>query len=109
LKHHGQTGLHWAALGGHAEIVRLLLARGASVEVRDERYQGTPLDWALYGWRERRADARFYDVVAQLVGAGARLDASWFSGGREREEAWAAMRADARMMAALGPAAPGAA
>jgi hypothetical protein len=25
LKHHGQTGLHWAAYGGHAETVKALL------------------------------------------------------------------------------------
>src|SRR5262249_18594451 len=51
LKHDGQTGLHWAAYGGHADIVRLLLEHGAPVGARDQNYDGTPLDWALYAWR----------------------------------------------------------
>jgi ankyrin repeat protein len=46
---HGATGLHWAAYGGHALIARLLLDRGAPIDVRDDRYDGTPLDWALHG------------------------------------------------------------
>jgi len=46
---HGETGLHWAAYAGHARIVQLLLDRGAPIDVKDDRYEGTPLDWALYG------------------------------------------------------------
>ncbi|HXY35947.1 MAG TPA: ankyrin repeat domain-containing protein, partial [Planctomycetaceae bacterium] len=46
----GATGLHWAAFAGHADIVRLLLKRGAPVDVKDRRHNGTPLEWALYGW-----------------------------------------------------------
>jgi ankyrin repeat protein len=45
-----ETGLHWAAYIGHAAIVRLLLDRGAPVAVKDARFDGTPLDWALHGW-----------------------------------------------------------
>lgn len=54
-KHHGQTGLHWAAWGGHDDTVRVLLAAGARVDLRDERFDLTPLDWALQAWRERGA------------------------------------------------------
>jgi hypothetical protein len=54
-RHHGETGLHWAAFGGHLDIVRLLLQRKAPVDIKDERFGGTPLGWALYGWQE---DAR---------------------------------------------------
>jgi ankyrin repeat protein len=46
---HGETGLHWAAYSGHARIVQLLLDRGAPIDVKDDRYDGTPLDWALHG------------------------------------------------------------
>ena len=42
LKHHGQTGLHWAALGGHFNTVQVLLLRDASVEVKDESF-GVPI------------------------------------------------------------------
>jgi hypothetical protein len=31
--------------------VRLLVARGARLDVRDTVYQGTPLDWAEFGKR----------------------------------------------------------
>jgi len=48
---HGETGLHWAAYAGHAGIVQLLLDRGAPIDVKDDRYEGTPLDWALHGGR----------------------------------------------------------
>jgi hypothetical protein len=46
---HGETGLHWAAHAGHARTVQLLLDRGAPIDVKDDRYDGTPLDWALHG------------------------------------------------------------
>lgn len=47
--HRGQTPLHWAAYAGHADVVRLLLAHHAPLDVRDERWNGTPLGWALHG------------------------------------------------------------
>jgi ankyrin repeat protein len=46
---HGETGLHWAAYAGHGRTVQLLLDRGAPIDVRDARYEGTPLDWAQHG------------------------------------------------------------
>ena len=103
--HHGQTGLHWAAFGGHADTVALLLDRGAPVGVRDESFDGTPLQWALYAWGNSspvppRAD---YDrVVALLASAGATLDPQWFgSDDDERQAALRKLRADPRMQAAL--------
>lgn len=76
-RHHGQTGLHWAAYGGHADTVALLLERGAPLDVKDDTFDGTPLEWALYAWRQSPppGDAEGYDeVVRRLVRAGARLD-----------------------------------
>ena len=32
----GRTGLHWAIPGGHLEVIRLLLERGADPSIRDE-------------------------------------------------------------------------
>jgi hypothetical protein len=71
-KHHGQTGLHWAAHGGCVETVKLLLRRGAAVDVKDERFGGTPLGWALHGLAEETTELRepHYEVVALLVDAG---------------------------------------
>lgn len=45
----GTTGLHWAALEGHAGIAQLLLDRGAPTGIEDAIHHGTPLDWAKYG------------------------------------------------------------
>ena len=38
-----------AALGGHLELVTLLVERGARLDIRDTIYGGTPLGWAEYG------------------------------------------------------------
>jgi ankyrin repeat protein len=54
--HHAHsTPLHQAVWGGHDEVVRLLVERGARLDVKDAIYQGTPLDWAEYGGRKQIA------------------------------------------------------
>ena len=45
---HGTTALHEAACAGNADIVRILLAAGASTEVRDKHHDSTPLGWARH-------------------------------------------------------------
>ncbi len=44
---HGNTGLHWAALGGHLETVKLLMEHGASPALANERNY-VPLDLANF-------------------------------------------------------------
>jgi ankyrin repeat protein len=46
--HAHSTPLHQAVAGGHADVVRLLIGRGARRDLRDTIYDGTPLDWAIY-------------------------------------------------------------
>lgn len=100
----GETGLHWAAYEGHTEIVRLLLDRGAPVDVKDSRHDGTPLGWAMYAWggspgrRERRG---YYEVVALLARAGAKLDRQWYEDDVDRQRAARRVQSDPRMLAAL--------
>ena len=40
------TPLHQAVAGAHTEVVRLLLAGGARLDIRDIHHGGTPADWA---------------------------------------------------------------
>ena len=105
LRHDGEIGLHWAAYGGHEETVKLLLQRGAPIDAKDESYGGTPLGWALYAWgnsAEGEAErGRYYEVVALLVRAGAKLDPQWYEDDEDRRRAAKKMRSDTRMLAAL--------
>ena len=67
LPHDQQTGLHWAAYGGYADTVQLLIDRGAPLYVKDAQYDGNALDWALHQWH---GEERYYPVVARLARAG---------------------------------------
>ena len=46
--HAHSTPLHQAVCAGHGETVRLLVERGARLDLRDTVFQGTPLGWALH-------------------------------------------------------------
>ena len=59
---HGYTALHAAAFHGNASAARALLAHGADVRAREDKYWGTPAGWAAYA---AHAD------VAELILAGA--------------------------------------
>jgi ankyrin repeat protein len=47
--HAHATPLHQAALGNHDAVVRLLVERGARLDIRDTIYHATPLGWAEHG------------------------------------------------------------
>lgn len=49
--HSHSTPLHQAALAGYRELVRLLVERGARLDLRDILWHGTPADWAKHGGR----------------------------------------------------------
>ncbi len=54
--HHSHaTPLHQAVWSNHAGVVKLLVERGARLDIKDTIYQGTPLDWAIYGERKEIA------------------------------------------------------
>jgi ankyrin repeat protein len=75
----GETGLHWASFGPHPDVARELLQRRASVDVRDNRFEGTPLDWALFAWAKSDGQSRErgYDLAKLLVEAGAKVHLPW--------------------------------
>jgi hypothetical protein len=64
--HAHSTPLHQAALAGHEEIVRLLVERGARLDLKDTIWQGTPEGWASHGGKTRVADY----LRAQMVQMG---------------------------------------
>ena len=60
--HSHSTPLHQAVWYNHADVVRLLVERGARLDMRDTVHDGTPLDWADYG--KRTAIAEYLRTVA---------------------------------------------
>ncbi|KAK3901431.1 ankyrin repeat-containing protein YAR1 [Staphylotrichum tortipilum] len=72
---YGNTGLHWAALGGHLPVVRLLVEAGASVALANDKNY-VPLDLASFGDK--------FDVVDYFLSqAGGLEDANAEEGGLE--------------------------
>ncbi len=67
------TALHIAAWLGNAEMVRELLRHGAPLDIRGDKYDMTPLGWALHGsehsWRKDKGD--YAATVEALLDAGA--------------------------------------
>jgi hypothetical protein len=49
------TPLHQAVLGGHEAMVRLLVERGARLDICDTIWHGTPLGWAIHGGGKARS------------------------------------------------------
>lgn len=90
----GSTGLHIAAFHACVDLVSLLIARGANVNLIDKTWKTPPLWWALAGWMEQEAEAEdSYRVVARLIGAGAPVDPQVLE--------WASVKQDPLMLAAL--------
>lgn len=76
----GETALHWAATIGDDVLVQRLLEKGAPVDVRDKKWNRTPLAWALHGWSQppppgNRGNHR--EAVKMLVSSGATVDPEW--------------------------------
>jgi len=53
--HSHTTPLHQAAGAGHEAVVRLLVERGARLDMKDILWQGTPAGWAEYGGKNEIA------------------------------------------------------
>ena len=54
--HSHSTPLHQAVAGGHLGVVRLLVERGARIDIRDSLFESTPLGWADYLNQEQIAE-----------------------------------------------------
>ncbi|MEZ5287332.1 MAG: ankyrin repeat domain-containing protein [Vicinamibacterales bacterium] len=54
--HQHSTPLHQAVAAGHIDVVRLLVERGARIDLEDTVYHATPLAWAEHGGHRAIAD-----------------------------------------------------
>lgn len=54
--HAHATPLHHAVWNGKEDVVRLLVERGARLDVKDTIYRATPLEWAEYGKKDAIAE-----------------------------------------------------
>jgi ankyrin repeat protein len=67
---YGTTALTYACDRGHLEVVKLLLERGARVDVRDSFYSATPFDWAMRPAMGQPGDAHV-EILKLLLAKGA--------------------------------------
>lgn len=65
----GESPLHQASWYGHSAIIRELVEAGADVSLRDMRYQGLPIGWAMYSSTTANHD-RHAEAVRTLIELG---------------------------------------
>jgi ankyrin repeat protein len=63
----GATALHWACWKGYADLVELLIDRGASLTIEDEQFHGTPPGWFGHGAQNCHDAGGDYAGVARLL------------------------------------------
>jgi ankyrin repeat protein len=82
-------GLHWAAWNAQIDAASLLLDRNAPVDARDDRWNATPLGWALHAWHDppQESTGRYHDVARLLVDAGATVERAWLDDDKVRGDA----------------------
>jgi ankyrin repeat protein len=68
----GQTGLHWAVIGGQLDTVKSLLRRKAPLEVKN-RYGGTVLGQALWSAAHGGDPELYIEIIETLIAAGAEV------------------------------------
>src|SRR5439155_224613 len=92
--HLGETALHWAALLGEYRLAGRLIG-GSDIDLKDEKYNSSPLGWAVHGRYNPPAgnQGKQCEVAALLVSAGATVEPEWL----ESEQ----VRADTAMLDVL--------
>ena len=69
--HSHSTPLHQAALAGHYDVVRLLVERGARLDLKDTIWQGTAAGWAFTPRAAMSKDGRRVRVALESKSPGA--------------------------------------
>jgi ankyrin repeat protein len=69
----GQTGLHWAAIAGRLETVKLLLTLNAPLESKNE-YGGTVLGQTLWSAAHGGDPDVYSEMIETLIAAGAKVN-----------------------------------
>ncbi|MGD0620765.1 MAG: ankyrin repeat domain-containing protein [Bryobacteraceae bacterium] len=69
----GQTGLHWAVVGGQLETIQMLLKRGAPLEARNV-YGATVLGQALWSAFNGEPGTDYIPIIETLVNASANIE-----------------------------------
>jgi hypothetical protein len=89
------TALHWASMLGLPTLVPVLLEAGAELDLKDVRYDASPLGWAVHGRATRLFGGRGDPLACAklLVAAGARIEPKWLAS--------EPVKADAALLAAL--------
>ena len=78
----GGTALHWACWKGYADLVRLLIAHGASLTILDTMFNAPPPGWFGHGI-QNCGEGDYAQVARELVAAGARFLPTDFPSGNE--------------------------
>ena len=68
----GQTGLHWAVIGGRLDTVKSLLRRNPPLEVKNV-YGGTVLGQALWSAAHGGDSEAYIKIIETLIAAGAEI------------------------------------
>lgn len=76
---HGGTALHWAAWTGSDKLVKELIDKGAAINRNCVDFKGTPLLWAVHGFRNA-CRANQVECARLLVAAGADKTVKNFEG-----------------------------
>ena len=67
VNRYNETPLHWACVAGRAETARLLLERGAPMDVPEIHYNCVPMQWIYWGseyWNDPHGD---YGATAEVL------------------------------------------
>jgi uncharacterized protein len=83
-----ETALHWAANVGLRRLVARLIEKGADVNLKDARFNSTPLGWAIHGRFNSPAgsEGNHHEVAALLVAAGATVEPEWLANEEVRSD-----------------------